>query len=93
MVSSGINSQGQGADPHGGNLIEEKLLAILEKKKKRTHLPGADCTRTPRQGVQEFGMEQSMLPGSGWEAWAITKLEGTASSSLTSSLVAHCLHH
>lgn len=34
MVSSGINSQGQGADPHGGNLIEEKLLAILEKKKK-----------------------------------------------------------
>lgn len=34
MVSSGINSQGQGADPHGGNLIEEKLLAILEKKKR-----------------------------------------------------------
>lgn len=49
----GTNSQGQGADPHGGNLIEESLLTILEKKKKRrTHLPGADCTRAPRQGGQ-----------------------------------------
>lgn len=58
MVSApgcGINSQGQRADPHGGNLREESLLAILEKKKnkkRRTHLPGADCTRTPRQGGQ-----------------------------------------
>lgn len=69
MVSSpgcGINSQGQGADPHGGNLIEESLLAILGRKKQnKTHL----CQEQTAQEHlgRELGMEQSMLPGSGWE--------------------------
>lgn len=89
MVSSpgcGINSQGQRADPHGGNLIQESLLAILEKKKKGEHT----CQEQTAQGHpgrkrRELGMEQSTLPGSGWEARSITKLEDTASSSPTSS--------
>lgn len=89
MVSSpgcGINSQGQRADPHGGNLIQESLLAILEKKKKGEHT----CQEQTEQGhpgreCRKLGMEQPMLPSSGWEARSITKLEDTATSSLTSS--------
>lgn len=60
MVSSpgcGINSQGQGADPHGGNLIEESLSATLEKKKKGEHT----CQEQTAQGhlgreCRELGM-------------------------------------
>lgn len=91
----GINSQGQEADPHGGNLIEERLLAILETKKKKenTYLPGADCTRIPRQGVQG-AWHGAVYAARLWlGGMFITKLEDTASSSLTSSLMAQCLHH
>lgn len=90
MVSSpgcGINSQGQGADPHSGNLIEESLLAILGRKKTKqnTPVPGADCTRTPRQGAWHGAVHAARL----WlGARSITKLEDTANSSLTSSLMA-----
>lgn len=73
MVSSpgcSINTQGQRADPHGGNLIEESLLAILEKKKKKGEHTCQEQTAQGHPG-RELGMEQSMLPGSGWEAHSI----------------------
>lgn len=64
-----------------------------KKKNRRTRLPGADCTRTPRQGVQG-AWHGAVHAARLWLGGTfITKLEDSATSSLTSSLMAQCLHH
>lgn len=98
MVSSpgcGINSQGQRADPHGGNLIQESLLAILEKKKKKENTPARSRLHKDTQA----GSAGSL-------AWSSPRCQALAGRHVPSlslrtlpvpvppvPLMAQCLHH
>lgn len=86
MVSSpgcSINTQGQRADPHGGNLIEESLLAILEKKKKENTPARSRLHKDTQAG--SLAWSSPCCQALAGRHIPFTKLEDTASSSPTSS--------